>query len=131
MASNEVTQEQLSRIAETVQSDLRLADDQLETINRYAKRAVNRSLGFCVRRDLPEPLEDVAAQIVEDMLRCDQIAPTTGNDVASVQRGDTTISYRDKRSAYEETAAFVRDYEGQLIPFKRMKLPRDDADDRS
>ena len=35
MASNEVTQEQLSRIAETVQSDLRLADDQLETINRY------------------------------------------------------------------------------------------------
>ena len=131
MASNEVTQEQLSRIAETVQSDLQLADEQLVTINRYVKRAVNRILVFCFRRDLPELLEDVAAQIVEDMLRCDQIAPTTGNDVASIQRGDTTISYRDKRSAYEETAAFVRDYEGQLIPFKRMKLPRDDADDRS
>ena len=104
MASNEVTQEQLSRIAETVQSDLRLADDQLETINRYAKRAVNRILVFCFRRDLPEPLEDVAAQIVEDMLRADQVAPSE-NDVASVTRGDTSISYRDKANSLKETVA--------------------------
>lgn len=26
---------------------------------------------------------------------------------------------------------YIATYEGQLIPFKRMKLPRDDADDRS
>ncbi len=129
MMSNEVTQEQLARIAATVKSDLKLGDAQLDDISRYVRRAVNRILVFCFRRDLPEPLEDVAAQMAEDMLRCDQIAPTTGNDVASIQRGDTTISYRDKRSAYEETAAFVRDYEGQLIPFKRMKLPRDDNDE--
>lgn len=92
---------------------------------------MNRILVFCFQRDLPEPLEGCGWRRLWRYARCDQIAPTTGNDVASVQRGDTTISYRDKRSAYEETAAFVRDYEGQLIPFKRMKLPRDDADDRS
>lgn len=131
MVNNQVSQEQLTRIAATVQSDLHLAEDQVEIIARYVKRAVNRILVFCFRPDLPGPLEDVAAQIVEDMLRYDQIAPTTGNDVASIQRGDTSISYRDKRSAYEETVSFVRDYEGQLIPFKRMKLPRDDTDDRS
>ena len=65
MASNEVTQEQLSRIAETVQSDLQLADEQLVTINRYVKRAVNRILVFCFRRDLPEPLDKVGT-VVDD-----------------------------------------------------------------
>lgn len=119
-----MTEQQLAAITATVRSDLKLAEEQLDTIQRYAKRAVNRILVFCNREDLPEPLEDVAAQIVEDMLRYDQIAPTE-NDVSSVQRGDTNISYRDKRSAYQETVAFVRDYESQLIPFKGMKLPKD------
>lgn len=117
-------EKQLERITGTVKSDLNLSDDKLDTIKRYVKRAVNRSLVFCNRKDLPEPVEDVVAQIVEDMLRYDQIAPTE-NDVSSITRGDTSISYRDKKGAYEETVAFIKNYESQLIPFKRMKLPED------
>ena len=103
---------------------LQLPDEQLPTIERYVKRAINRILVFCGREDFPPPLEDVAAQIVEDMLRADQVAPSE-NDVASVTRGDTSISYRDKANSLKETVAFVKNYESQLIPFKRMKLPKD------
>ena len=98
-------QELVSRIAATAKSDLQLPV-------------------FCGREDFPPPLEDVAAQIVEDMLRADQVAPSE-NDVASVTRGDTSISYRDKANSLKETVAFVKNYESQLIPFKRMKLPKD------
>ena len=101
-------QELVSRIAATAKSDLQLPDEQLPTIERYVKRAISRILVFCGREDFPPPLEDVAAQIVEDMLRADQVAPSE-NDVASVK----------------ETVAFVKNYESQLIPFKRMKLPKD------
>lgn len=121
---------QLERITATVKSDLSLADDKQDTLKRYVKRAVSRSLVFCNRTDLPEPVEDVVAQIVEDMLRYDQITPTE-NDVSSITRGDTSISYRDKKKAYEETVAFVKNYESQLIPFKRMKLPKDVRHDGS
>lgn len=113
-----------SRIAATAQSDLKLPDEQLPTIERYVKRAVNRIKVFCGREDFPEPLEDVAAQIVEDMLRADQVAPAE-NDVSSVTRGDTSISYRDKAATLKETVAFVKNYESQLIPFRKMKLPED------
>ena len=113
-----------SRIAETAQSKLKLPDEQLPTIKRYVKRAVTRIKVVCGREDFPEPLEDVAAQIVEDMLRADQVAPTE-NDVSGITRGDTHISYRDKTAALKETVAFVKNYEGQLIPFKKMKLPED------
>ncbi|MDO4314648.1 MAG: translation initiation factor 2 [Oscillospiraceae bacterium] len=121
-------EELIDRIAATAQSDLKLPDEQLPTIRRYVKRAVNRIKVFCFRKDFPEPLEDVAAQIVEDMLKADQIAPTE-NDVSGITRGDTRIDYRDKTSALKETVAFVKNYESQLIPFKRMKLPRDCPDD--
>ena len=117
-------QELVSRIAATAKSDLQLPDEPLPTIERYVKRAISRILVFCGREDFPPPLEDVAAQIVEDMLRADQVAPSE-NDVASVTRGDTSISYRDKANSLKETVAFVKNYESQLIPFKRMKLPKD------
>ena len=73
-------QELVSRIAATAKSNLQLPDEQLPTIERYVKRAINRILVFCGREDFPPPLEDVAAQIVEDMLRADQVAPSE-NDV--------------------------------------------------
>ena len=117
-------EELISRVAATAQSDLKLPDEQLPTIKRYGKRAINRTKVFCNREDFPEPLEDVAAQTVEDMLKADQVAPTE-NDVSSITRGDTSISYRDKTSALKETVSFVKNYESQLIPFKRMKLPKD------
>ena len=62
-------EELISRVAATAQSDLKLPDEQLPTIKRYVKRAINRIKVFCNREDFPEPLEDVAAQIVEDMLK--------------------------------------------------------------
>lgn len=68
-------QELVSRIAATAKSDLQLPDEQLPTIERYVKRAISRILVFCGREDFPPPLEDVAAQIVEDMLRADQGGP--------------------------------------------------------
>ena len=58
-------QELVSRIAATAKSDLQLPDEQLPTIERYVKRAISRILVFCGREDFPPPLEDVAAQIVE------------------------------------------------------------------
>ena len=91
----------MSWIAATAKSNLQLPDEQLPTIERYVKRAINRIL-----------------------LRADQVAPSE-NDVASVTRGDTSISYRDKANSLKETVAFVKNYESQLIPFKRMKLPKD------
>ena len=103
-------QELVSRIAATAKSDLQLPDEQLPTIERYVKRAISRILVFCGREDFPPPLEDVAAQIVEDMLRADQVAPSE-NDVASVTRGDTSISYRDKANSLKETVAFVKNYD--------------------
>lgn len=117
-------EEQISRIAQTVQSNLKLPETDVPAILRYVRRAVNRILVFCSRKDLPPPLEDVAAQMVEDMLRADQVSPSE-NDVSSVTRGDTSIHYRDKSSAYKETTAFVRNYESQMVPFKRMKIPRE------
>lgn len=117
-------QEFIQRISRTVASDLHLTQEQEPTIERYVGRAVNRIKVFCSREDFPAPLEDVAAQIAADMLRADQISAGV-NDVSSVTRGDTTIHYRDKASALSETVSFAKNYESQLVPFKRMKLPED------
>lgn len=119
----EIKQE--DRIAAEVRSNLQLPPDQLRVIRRYVRRAINRIKAFCGRDDLPAALEDVTAQIVEDMLRADKIAPEE-NDVSSITRGDTSISYRDKAAALRDTVAFVKNYESQLIPFRRIKLPRDE-----
>ena len=104
-------EEQISRIAQTAQSNLGLPEEQQPVVLRYVRRAVNRIRIFCSRKDLPEPLEDVAAQMVEDMLRADQSPASGGNE--------------DKASAYQNAANFVRDYEKFLIPFRRMKYPRE------
>ena len=122
-------EEQISRIAQTVQSNLGLPEEQQPLVLRYARRAVNRIGIFCSRKDLPEPLEDVAAQMVEDMLRADQAGAGGGNEVSSITRGDTSIHYRDKASAYQNAANFVRDYEKMIIPFRRMKYPKEHSYD--
>lgn len=114
----------VSRIASAVKSDLQLSQEQEPTIERYVRRAVNRILVFCGLDGLPAPLEDVAAQIAADMLRNDQVSAAE-HDISSVTRGDTAISYRDRGAALKETVSFFKDYESQLIPFKRMKLPED------
>ena len=96
-------EEQISRIAQLVQSNLGLPEEQQPLVLRYVRRVVNRIRIFCSRKDLPPPLEEVS----------------------SITRGDTSIHYRDKASAFQNAAAFIRDYESQLIPFKRMKIPRE------
>ena len=106
-----------------------LPEEQQPLVLRYARRAVNRICIFCSRKDLPEPLEDVAAQMVEDMLRADQAGAGGGNEVSSITRGDTSIHYRDKASAYQNAANFVRDYEKMIIPFRRMKYPKEHSYD--
>lgn len=118
-------EEQISRIARTAQNNLGLPDEQQPVVLRYVRRAVNRIRIFCSRKDLPEPLEDVAAQMAEDMLRADQAPASGGNEVSIITRGDTSIHYRDKASAYQNAANFVREYEKLLIPFRRMKYPRE------
>lgn len=112
------------RIAAEVASNLKLEVSVLPTIERYVRRAINRILVFCGRSDFPQPLEDIAAQITEDMLRADEVV-SPGSQVASVTRGDTSISYRDKTSALQGTVDFIKDYEAQLVPFKKMRLPKD------
>lgn len=114
----------VGRIAAEVVSNLKLEVGLTSTVERYVKRAVNRILVFCGRADFPQPLEDIAAQITEDMLRSDEVVPA-GSQVASVTRGDTSISYRDKTSALQSTVDFIKDYEAQLIPFKKLRLPKD------
>lgn len=117
-------EEILQRITLEVLSNLGLTADKESSAKRYAKRAVNQILIFCNRDDLPPLLEDVAAQIAEDMLKADSVAKTE-SEVSSVTRGDTSISYRDKSSSLKDTLSFMKSYEKQLVHFKKMKLPED------
>lgn len=114
----------LVQIAQEIKSNLKLTEDKDTAVKRYAKRAVNQILLFCCRPDLPEPLHDVAAQIAEDMLRADGVVEPKA-EVSSITRGDTGISYRDKSADYKDTAVFMKNYESQLVHFKKMKLPED------
>lgn len=114
----------LQRITQEVRSNLKLSADMENTAKRYVKRAVNQTLIYCNRQDIPPLLEDTVAQIAEDMLRADGIIQTE-QEVSSITRGDTSISYRDKSSSQRETVSFMKNYEKQLIHFKRMKLPED------
>lgn len=118
-------EEAISRITAEVKSSLKLTQEQEPDALRYVRRCVNRILIFCGRDDLPPPLEPIAAQMAEDMLRADLSSLSGGGDVASITRGDTSISYRDKSSAYQRTSDFLRDYENMLVPFRRIKVPKE------
>ena len=114
----------VERIAQEVLSNLKLSQDMTSTIKRYVKRAINQILVFCNREDIPLLLEETVAQIVEDMLKADEIVKTE-QEVSSITRGDTSISYRDQLSVRKETISFMKSYEKQLVHFKKMKLPVD------
>lgn len=114
----------LQRITQEVICNANLTADKESSVKRYVKRAVNQVLIFCNRNDLPPLLEDVVAQIAEDMLKADGIIKTE-QEASSVTRGDTSISYRDKSSALKDTVSFMKSYEKQLVHFKKMRLPED------
>lgn len=99
-------------------------------ITRYVKRVVLSIKAHCNRDDLPEALEDVAVMMAEDMLKADGVIEVE-KEISSVSRGDTNISYRDPSSAYQQSVNFVKDYECQLVHFKKLKLPKDPLDERS
>lgn len=111
-----------------------LSDDQKENLEpviiRYIRRVKLKVLAHCNREDLPEALESVVAEITEDMLIEDKVIQSD-KEVASISRGDTSISYRDPSSAYQHVTDFVKDYDCQLVHFKRIKIPKDAPSERS
>ena len=122
--------EQMERIVQEVLEHPKLKalenKEELETIvTRYVKRVRLQVLAHCNREDLPEALESVVAQIAEEMLKSDGII-SIDKDITSISRGDTSFSYTDPSSAYQNARNFMTDYECQLVHFKRIKLPLDE-----
>lgn len=120
--------EQIQRIVQEVLEHPKLNSENEAIVTRYVKRTILQIQAHCNRNDLPEALEAVASQICEDMLLADGIIKED-KDVASITRGDTSISYKDGSSAYQNAVNFMKDYECQLVHFKRMKLPSDPRDE--
>lgn len=116
----------LTRISDEVQGHLRLPTDHRPTVELYAKRVLTQALSLCHREDVPPGLETLAAEMVEARLRMDGAVPGISGDpeVASITRGDTAISYRDKGAGEKAADTFFKDYAAQLRPFKKMNLPK-------
>lgn len=123
--------EQIARIAEEVRAGLPQAtDENMAAIIRYVRRAANKAMLRCNRKNIPLEMELVVAEITEAMLRADKAVPVPDDkEVAGISRGDTTINYKAKGAAYEKAEAFLKDYDADLFPFKKMKLPRDVHDE--
>ncbi|WP_083415886.1 hypothetical protein [[Clostridium] innocuum] len=115
--------DQIQQITNEVKDNLDLSSDYEKTVLRYVKRALSQVKVFCNRTDIPVELEDTIAQIVEDMLRADGVVKLD-NDVASVSRGNTSISYTNKQEAYMRTVDFMKDYQNILIHYRKMKVPQ-------
>lgn len=115
--------EQIERIAAGIKRahSLSVADEVM--VRRRVQMAVTRILSSCNRDDLPEALEIVAAQMAEDMLRDDTVIETP-QQVSSVTRGDTSISYRDKTSHAKATRDYLQDYEDMLWRYRKPGVPR-------
>lgn len=123
-----VVQEQMERITTEVMENLKLKVEDASTAKRYVKRAVNKILIYCNRDDLPEQLEDTASQIAEDMLKADMVK-VPEKEVASINRGDTAISYKDNSQTRQQTVGFMKNHESTLNRFRKMNLPKDKPDD--
>ena len=107
-----------------------MSEEQERTARRYIGRAVDKILIYCNREDLPERLEITAVQMAEDMLKVDSVIESS-QEVASIQRGDTAISYRDGSGKQKASVDFMKNYENSLNRFKKMNLPKDLNYDRS
>lgn len=89
-----MTKEQEDWLVAEVMDSMKMSETEERSARRYVKRAVDKILIYCNREDLPERLLSTAAQIAEDMLKAD-LVKTGEKEVASINRGDTAISYRD------------------------------------
>ena len=115
--------EQIDRIVLGIKYayDLSVADET--AARRRVLMAVTRILASYNRDDLPEALEIVAAQMAEAMLRDDGTL-TLPQQVSSVTRGDTSISYRDQSSSAKATRDYLQDYEDILWRYRKPGVPR-------
>ena len=125
-----MTSEQLEWITGEVMAALKLAEEQKEDVERLVGRIGNVILIRCNREDIPKMLEPVIAQIAEDMIREEAFSGSSsgteeGGAVASITRGDTSISYRDDTALTQAASRLMKDYEPQIRRFKKMNLPKD------
>lgn len=125
-----MTKEQEDWLVGEVMDSMQMSGAEERSARRYIRRAVDKILIYCNREDLPEQLLSTAAQIAEDMLKADAVKAAV-KEVASIDRGDTSISYRDGSGNQKATVDFMKDYEKSLNRFKKMNLPKDLANDRS
>lgn len=125
-----MTKEQEEWLVAEVMDSMKMSEMEERSARRYVKRAVDKILIYCNREDLPEQLLSTAVQIAEDMLKADQVKESE-KEVASINRGDTAISYRDGSGKLKVTVDFMKDYEKSLNRFKKINLPKDLANDRS
>ncbi len=123
-----MTIEQENWLVEEVMDSMKMSEAEARSAKRYVKRAVDKILIYCNREDLPDQLLSTAAQIAEDMLKAD-LVKAGEKEVESIDRGDTSISYRDGSGNQKATVDFMKDYEKSLNRFKKMNLPKDLADD--
>lgn len=123
-----MTKEQEEWLVAEVMDSMKMSETEERLARRYVKRAVDKILIYCNRDDLPEQLLSTAAQIAEDMLKADSVKEAE-KEVASINRGDTAISYRDGSGMQKATVDFMKDYEKSLNRFKKMNLPKDIGND--
>lgn len=119
-----MTEKQEKWLIAEVMDTMKLTENQQHIAKRYVTRAVDKVLIYCNREDLPERLLSTVAMIAEDMLRADQVVESD-KEVASITRGDTSISYRDDSGKQEATTTFMKDYQNTLNRFRKMNLPKD------
>lgn len=115
-----MTKEQEDWLVAEVMDSMKMSETEERSARRYVKRAVDKILIYCNREDLPEQLLSTAAQIAEDMLKAD-LVKTGEKEVASINRGDTAISYRDGSGNQKATVDFMKNYEKSLNRFKKNK----------
>jgi len=123
-----MTKEQEDWLVGEVMDSLKMSETEERSARRYVRRAVDKILIYCNREDLPEKLLSTVVQITEDMLKAD-LVKSGDKDVASIERGDTAISYRDGSGNQKATVDFMKNYETTLNRFKKMNLPKDVKDD--
>ena len=116
-----MTKEQEDWLVAEVMDSMKMSETEERSARRYVKRAVDKILIYCNRDDLPEQLLSTAAQIAEDMLKAD-LVKTGEKEVASINRGDTAISYRDGSGNQKATVDFMKNYEKSLNRFKKINL---------
>ena len=124
-----MTEEQLQWITDEVMASLKLPEERRGEVERLAGRIGNMLLIRCNREDIPKMLEPVIAQMAEDMLREGASVGTGGTAgggaVASITRGDTSISFQDDSSIAQAAGRLFKDYEPQIRRFKKMNLPKE------